>query len=239
MPLTPQERQWQRAGNPGEGTRLSSTLLHTPLQPQPPQCCRALPASLSLCTGLTQIHCSGLASLTSLAGCPPTLRHLTCDGTGVEDLAPLAACPRLRRLSCNATPVTGLAPLAACPELQTLYCGVAKVEDLGPLVACPGLEHLSCLGTRVSYLTPLTSCRKLLSLDCSNTLVSVLAPLSACTQLRMLLCYGTRAVDLAPLAACGHLAELRCDQRVPAQQLVCLLRARERAGGAKLTAEKH
>ena len=145
------------------------------------------------CPALIHLRCGNLITLTSLAGCPPGLRNLDFNNSGV---ASLAGCPPgLWRLECHATAVTSL---AGCPPaLRRLDCSSTR---LASLAGCPpSVRRLKCNNSGVASLEPLAACAELEDLDCSDTGVSSLTALAGCPKLGKLIIYGTRVEDLTPL----------------------------------------
>ena len=103
------------------------------------------PGMPARCPPTKLLDCSGVGwFLVSLAGCPPTIQELVCEGTQISDLGPLSACKGLQSLNCSCTLVAELGPLAACSALRSLFLNDTQVFDLRPLAACTGL-HALCL----------------------------------------------------------------------------------------------
>jgi hypothetical protein len=95
----------------------------------------------------------------------PRLCSLDLTGTGVRDLAPLAAAQRLARLTLMRTAVDDLSPLAHLPALAALNIDRTAVDDLSPLAGSTTLERLDIGPTPIADLAPLGRLPNLTVLD--------------------------------------------------------------------------
>jgi internalin A len=77
---------------------------------------------------------------------PATLRSLTIQNSGLEDLSPLSRLPQLTRLDVSRNEVTDIAPLEALTALAVLDLSFNPLTDLAPLHSLSGLKSLSLQG---------------------------------------------------------------------------------------------
>ncbi len=80
---------------------------------------------------------TAVTELSALQGL--AINYLFLNGTGVQDLRPLAQLTVLEILMLTNTPVSDLAPLAGLTKLEALYLYGSQVTDTSPLVNLPDL----------------------------------------------------------------------------------------------------
>ena len=159
---------------------------------------------------------------------PETLRHLWCEGKGIESLAGIGVLKGLKVLSVDGNDIDDLSPLAGL-QLNQLSFNNNLVEDLSPLAGMTDLWHvvgvsnfvfdlsplenaplytLDLTGNEVDDLSPLAGKNTLYALSLTSNWIYDLSPLAGLTQLRSLSLYDNYVTDLTPLAGLSSLEGL-------------------------------
>ncbi len=130
------------------------------------------------------------------------------EGTGVADLAFLAAFVRLDHLDAKKNALESLATLPALPKLAFLSLNEGKLTSLEGIERAPNLEYLYARKNQLTSLAGLERLGNLRELDVSGNKVSDLGPVGELAALRKLDMRDTAVVDLGPLSGCRDLEEI-------------------------------
>jgi hypothetical protein len=172
------------------------------------------PATASVSTaqaaGITQLYCSGIASLDGIQALT-SLWDLTITGGPLSELAPLTGMTKLTQINISNDQIADLGPLASLTNLVYLSAGGNSYSDLTPISGLTQLKSLDVSRNQVTDLTPLAGLSQLSGLVMNANTVSDLAPLAGLTNLAALYASDNDIVDLTPLSGLTKIFQLFLD----------------------------